>query len=121
MAELLKTKRVYDGVSETDGFRMLVDRLWPRGLTKEKVAADMWLKDIAPSHELRKWSGHDRDKWDEFKIRYFGELDANPAAVKVVLDQLKKGPVTLLFGARDEHFNQAAALKEYLEKVIGKK
>ncbi|MCB0282540.1 MAG: DUF488 family protein [Calditrichaeota bacterium] len=113
--DLIRTKRVYADAAATDGLRILVDRLWPRGLTKEKAAADVWLKDIAPSNALRKWSGHDPEKWEEFKVRYFIELDENPEAIKIMQGHLKSGPVTFLFGARDEHFNQAVALKEYLE------
>lgn len=94
---------------------MLVDRLWPRGISKEKAKIDLWLKEIAPSDALRKWFAHDPSKWDEFKHRYFKELDDNDH-VKLIREKAKKETVTLLFGARDEKFNNAVALKEYLSK-----
>ena len=100
--------------SPDDGFRVLVDRVWPRGMTKERVRADWWLKDVAPSTGLRKWFGHDRAKWAEFKHRYIAELKANPEAVAVLLDKTAKGRLTLLFSAQDAECNQAVVLKEYL-------
>jgi uncharacterized protein YeaO (DUF488 family) len=110
----IQTKRVYEPAGPHDGFRVLVDRVWPRGMTKERARADLWLKDAAPSTTLRKWFGHDRSKWEAFKKRYFLELDANPQAVARLLDEAAKGRVTLLFSARDAEYNQAAVLREYL-------
>jgi uncharacterized protein YeaO (DUF488 family) len=113
MTDIL-TKRVYEPANPDDGFRVLVDRVWPRGMTKEQVQADLWLKEAAPSTALRKWFGHDRSKWEAFKRRYFSELDAKPEAVAKLLDQAAKEQLTLLFSARDADYNQAVALKEYL-------
>lgn len=113
---MLKIKRVYDAPSLDDGFRILVDRLWPRGLTKERAKVDLWLKEIAPSHELRQWFAHDPAKWAQFKDRYFAELAAKRDLVDIILKKLKDGDVTLLFGAREEKFNDAAALKEYVAR-----
>ncbi|MGB7291928.1 MAG: DUF488 domain-containing protein [Thermodesulfobacteriota bacterium] len=112
----IKVKRVYDGHSKEDGIRILVDRLWPRAVSKEDASVDIWLKDIAPSNELRKWFNHDPEKWDEFKIRYFSELDHKSELVKEVLNRAKKGNLTLVFSAKEEKYNNAEALKEYLEK-----
>ncbi len=113
---MIKLKRVYEPPSEKDGFRILVDRLWPRGLTKEKAGIDLWLKEIAPSNALRKWSHHDPKRWPEFKKRYFAELENNPEQVKNILSQSKGKTVTLLFGAKDTQHNNTVALSEYLEK-----
>lgn len=110
----IRTKRVYDAKNPDDGCRILVDRLWPRGITKERLQADLWLKEAAPSHELRKWFGHDPSKWETFKSRYFSQLDAEPEAVKQLLDEAAKRRLTLLFAAKDIECNQAVALKEYL-------
>jgi uncharacterized protein YeaO (DUF488 family) len=93
---------------------VLVDRIWPRGVSKAELEGVEWLKDVAPSNALRKWFGHDPQRWDEFRRRYFAELDANPDAVKRLREIAAQGPVTLLYGARDEVHNQAAALAEYL-------
>ncbi|HSV11000.1 MAG TPA: DUF488 domain-containing protein [Hanamia sp.] len=109
-----KIKRVYEKPDPKDGFRILVDRLWPRGLTKEKAAADLWLKDIAPSTELRKWFNHDPDKWKEFQKKYHQELKENKEAIAVLKEHLKQGPVTLLYGAKDEVHNEALVLKEFI-------
>lgn len=109
----IKIKRVYEKPDVNDGFRILVDRLWPRGLTKEKAAVDLWLKNIAPSTELRKWFSHDADKWEEFQKRYLDELKDNKEDITTVKDQLKKGQVTLLYGARDQFHNEALVLKHY--------
>ena len=111
----LQLKRVYDPPAATDGARILVDRLWPRGLSKDKVKIDHWLKDLAPSDGLRKWFGHDPEKWDEFKARYHRELDANAEAVKKLRALLRAKRVTLLFGAKDLQHHNAAALSEYLQ------
>jgi uncharacterized protein YeaO (DUF488 family) len=110
----IRTKRVYEAALPEDGFRVLVDRVWPRGFTKERIQADLWLKEVAPSTALRKWFGHNRSKWETFKSRYFSELDAKSEIVAKLLDETKKGRVTLLFSARDVDFNQAVVLREYL-------
>lgn len=112
----IQVKRVYEPSQSSDGKRVLIDRLWPRGLTKEKAKVDLWLKDIAPSTELRKWFGHDPAKWNEFKKRYHAELKENSEAVSKMMDTLKNGKVTLVYGAKDEEHNDAVVLKEYLEK-----
>jgi len=108
----IKIKRVYEKPDRQDGIRILVDRLWPRGVTKQKASIDLWLKDIAPSTELRKWFGHDPDKWKEFRKRYHQELKKNREQVTLLKDQLKKGVVTLVYGAKDEVHNEALVLKE---------
>ena len=110
----IQTKRIYEPASQDDGVRILVDRVWPRGMTREAVQADIWLKDVAPSTALRKWFDHDRSKWKTFKIRYRLELDAHQEALEVLLDEAVKGPLTLLFSARDIEYNQTVALKEHL-------
>lgn len=111
----IQIKRVYEEPNRTDGQRVLIDRLWPRGLTKEKAKVDLWLKDIAPSTQLRQWFGHDPSKWNEFKKRYHNELRGNIPAVSKLEDLTKKGKVTLIYGAKDEEHNDAVVLKEYLE------
>ena len=111
----LKIKRVYDQPDKSDGFRVLVDRIWPRGLTKEKAAVDLWAKDLSPGTELRKWFNHEEEKWPEFKRRYSLELEARPGAVEDFVKLLHTHPrLTLLFGAKSEERNQAVALREYL-------
>lgn len=111
----VKLKRVYDAPAKSDGCRVLVDRLWPRGISKDKLLLDDWLKDVAPSAGLRKWFGHDPAKWGEFRKRYFRELDEQSEAVQRLLAKGRDGTVTLVFGAKDVHHNDAVALKEYLE------
>ena len=113
-------KRVYDPPEKSDGFRVLVDRLWPRGLTKEKAALDLWAKDIAPSTELREEFNHQPEKFAEFKKRYRLELSKNPA-LAMFRKELKRPKVTLLFGARDPRINHAAVLAEYLSGATTKK
>lgn len=108
----IKIKKVYEKPEKEDGCRILVDRLWPRGLTKEKASVDLWLKEIAPSTELRKWFGHDPDKWDEFRKRYFEELKKNKEQVSLLKEQMENGMVTLVYGAKDETHNEALVLKE---------
>ena len=108
-------KRVYDPASRADGKRILVDRVWPRGVKKSEARVDEWLKDIAPSTELRKWFAHDADKWAEFQKRYAAELK-NSTALSDLRKAAKDGPVTLVFAARDEEHNNAAALKRMLER-----
>ncbi len=110
----IRTKRVYENAQADDGFRVLVDWVWPRGMTKERMHADLWLKEVAPGTPLRTWFAHDRAKWAEFKRRYEQELAANPEPVARLLEAAAKGRVTLLFSARDEECNQAVALREYL-------
>lgn len=113
MAEF-RCKRVYEPAGPDDGLRVLVDRVWPRGMTKAQVKADLWLKAVAPGAALRTWFGHDRTRWEEFRRRYFAELDAEPQSVAMLLSEAAKGRVTLLFSARDAECNQAVALKDYL-------
>jgi uncharacterized protein YeaO (DUF488 family) len=114
-------KRIYSKSLSYDNayFTILVDRLWPRGIRKDQVRIDLWLRDIAPSHQLRRWFGHDPAKWDEFKKRYFAELDTKEELIRVILDKAKNGPVCLLYGARDEKHNDAVALKELLDSKLG--
>jgi len=112
---MIKVKRVYDRPSRDDGARILVDRLWPRGLSKEAAALDTWLKDVAPSAELRKWYGHDASKWKEFKKRYASELADKEELLQQLGDRSRAGTVTLLFATREERYNNATALKEMLE------
>ncbi len=106
-------KRVYETASRDDGVRILVDRLWPRGLSKDRAKIDLWLRDVAPSNDLRSWFKHEPEKWDEFRRRYFMEL-TNNAAAQSVLEEVSRSKVTLLFAARDEERNNAVALREYL-------
>jgi uncharacterized protein YeaO (DUF488 family) len=110
----IRLKRAYAPASGEDGIRLLVDRVWPRGVSKQKIAAQAWLKDIAPSTELRRWFGHVPERWEEFRKLYARELDANPDAVAEMRKWLKQGRITLVYGARDEERNQAVALRDYL-------
>lgn len=112
----IKIKRVYEQPDENDGERILVDRLWPRGLTKEKASVDLWLKEIAPSLGLRKWFGHDPDKWKRFSGRYETELTHNHQLIKLLKQKAKAGPITLIYAARDKRHNQALVLQRFLEK-----
>lgn len=114
----MKIKRVYDPPTSDDGVRVLVDRLWPRGLSKTAAAVDLWLKDIAPSVTLRRWFNHDPSRWSEFTHRYGEELDAKKAAVAALIGAVRSGRVTLLFGARDPKHNNAAALYAYLTRQL---
>jgi uncharacterized protein YeaO (DUF488 family) len=109
----LSIKRIYEPASPSDGRRVLVDRLWPRGVSKARARLDDWMKEVSPSPELRQWFDHRADRWDEFRRRYREELAANPAT-QTLRDMIAEGPVTLLFGARDTVHNEAAALAEYL-------
>lgn len=111
-------KRVYEPSSEADGFRVLVDRLWPRGLSKANAAVDLWLRDIAPSAALRTWFNHDPARWTEFRRRYADELDRAPALVNQLLAQVRQGRVTLLYSAQQETCNNAVALDEYLRSKL---
>lgn len=111
-------KRAYEAADEADGRRLLVDRIWPRGISRDALRLDDWVKEAAPSVGLRKWFDHDPAKWDEFKDRYFRELAKRPRIVEDLLAQCRAGPVTLIFGARNSDCNNAVALKEYLERRI---
>jgi uncharacterized protein YeaO (DUF488 family) len=115
-AKGLRLKRVYEPPASEDGVRVLVDRLWPRGLTKKKAAVDHWMKDVAPSAGLRKWFGHDVDRWSEFKRRYKGELRRRNDLLDEIRKLTRQGTVTLLFGARDEEHNDAVVLREVLAR-----
>lgn len=108
-------KRVYEPAEASDGARILVDRLWPRGVSKQEAGVSLWLKDIAPSSPLRKWFGHDPKRWSEFRRKYREELEGNDDAVTQVRDLAKQGPVTLIYSAHDPVHNQARVLAEYLE------
>jgi uncharacterized protein YeaO (DUF488 family) len=110
----IKLKRAYEPAAKADGTRVLVDRLWPRGVSKKAARIALWLREIAPSAELRKWFGHDPEKWSQFKKKYFRELDANTDAVDQLRKLIRGGTVTLVYGAKDEEHNDAVALKEYL-------
>ena len=112
----IKIKRVYEQPDKKDGERILVDRLWPRGLTKEKAAVDLWLKEIAPSTELRKGFGHDPRKWKSFRGRYETEIRHKADLIKVLKQKAREGTITLVYGARDEEHNEALVLKQFLEK-----
>jgi uncharacterized protein YeaO (DUF488 family) len=111
---MIRIKRAYEERSPADGTRILVERLWPRGLTKERAAVDLWLKDIAPSPALRKWFSHDPAKWGQFQLRYRRELRENPEAVGLLRRQVRKGPVTFVYASHDEEHNAAVALKAFL-------
>jgi uncharacterized protein YeaO (DUF488 family) len=112
---MIQVKRVYEQPSRTDGLRILVDRLWPRGLTKERAAVTLWVKDVAPSTELRKWFGHDPTKWRQFQVRYRKELRGKTDALELLRQKSKGHIVTLMYGARDEEHNEALVLKRILE------
>ena len=114
----IRIKRVYEEPEEADGRRVLVDRLWARGLSKENARVDSWIKEIAPSTELRRWYGHDPNKWPEFKFRYSAELDANRDKVEELLAQVQAGTVTFLYSSKEERLNNAVALKEYIESMM---
>ena len=112
----IKLKRVYEEPEKSDGTRILVDRLWPRGLTKEKANLDLWLKEVAPSTALRKWFSHDPAKWPEFKTRYLAELKHNQQQVEILKQAVAKGPATLLYGAKDQQHNEAVVLQNLLSR-----
>lgn len=111
---MIHLKRVYEPAAKEDGHRFLVERLWPRGIKKDALHFDAWLKDVAPSTELRQWFAHDPRKWQEFQRRYFAELDSKPEAVQPIRKAMLAGAVTLLFSSHDLEHNNAVALKEYL-------
>ena len=112
---MLRIKRIYDTADDGDGLRVLIDRLWPRGLSKDAAHVDLWLKDVAPSTELRKWFAHDPDKWAEFRQSYLAELRDQSEALSQLRAHMRKGCVTLLYGAKDEAHNNAVVLKTLLE------
>jgi uncharacterized protein YeaO (DUF488 family) len=118
---MLKLHRVYDRHGAGEGRRYLVERLWPRGVKKTALKIDGWLKDVAPSPELRKWFSHDPDKWSEFRRRYFAELDKSPDAWKPLADAARHGDVVLEYSSRDEEHNNAVALRDYLSKHLPKR
>jgi uncharacterized protein YeaO (DUF488 family) len=111
---VIRIKRAYEPKSRTDGRRILVERLWPRGMTKKALAADAWMKDVAPTTELRRWFGHQVERWGEFRWRYEKELSANPEGWAPLLDASKRGPVTLLYSAHDIEHNGAVVLRDFL-------
>jgi uncharacterized protein YeaO (DUF488 family) len=111
---MLKLKRAYEPVSRADGRRFLVERLWPRGLSKSKLSIDAWLKEVGPSTELRKWFGHDPAKWSSFRTKYFEELDSRPESWQPIVQAGRRGAVTLIYSSHDPQHNNAVALEEYL-------
>ncbi len=114
----IHVKRVYEPPRAEDGYRLLVDRLWPRRLSRAALKLDAWMKEVAPSHELRRWFAHDESRWEEFQRRYFEELDRRPALIEELLERARHGTLTLLFAARDQAHNNAVALKNYLERRL---
>lgn len=115
---MFKLKRAYDPVSKTDGTRILVERLWPRGLSKAKVHVDAWCKEAGPSTDLRKWFSHDPEKWTEFRRRYSRELDTRPEAWRPILSKGRRGTVTLVYSSHDAEHNNAVALRDYLQRKM---
>lgn len=115
---MIKVKRVYDPAAPEDGLRVLVDRLWPRGLSRERAQVNLWLKDVAPDSELRKWFSHDPERWPEFKRRYFAELATQTDLLATIAEEARDGVVTILYGAKDRQHNNALALKEYMETYV---
>jgi uncharacterized protein YeaO (DUF488 family) len=111
----VRIKRIYDEPEQTDGFRVLVDRLWPRGIKKEKAAIEAWLRDLAPSSDLRKWFGHDPHRWTEFRRRYLVELRERAEALEALRERSKRQPVTLLYAAKDPNINHAVVLRQVIE------
>jgi uncharacterized protein YeaO (DUF488 family) len=118
---MIRVKRTYDPPARGDGWRVLVERLWPRGMKKEALAADAWLKEVAPSTELRKWFDHQVERWDEFRRRYRDELKAHPDAWQPIVDAGRRGTVTLLYSAHDTLHNGAIVLRDYLMERNGKR
>jgi uncharacterized protein YeaO (DUF488 family) len=110
----IKIKSAYENPDDGDGYRILVDRLWPRGVSKEKAKIDTWLKELAPSNELRRWYGHDPLKWPEFKSRYYKELEDRPESVRELLKHAQRGTVTLVYSSKERNLNNAVALGEYV-------
>jgi uncharacterized protein YeaO (DUF488 family) len=118
---MIAVKRVYDPVSPADGTRFLVERLWPRGISKVKLRIELWLKDVGPSTDLRKWFSHDPEKWDEFRKRYRRELDSHPEAWQPIVSAAHRGAVTLVYSSHDTEHNNAVALQEYLKAKVGRR
>jgi len=112
---MIKLKRVYEAAASSDGSRVLVERLWPRGVRKANLRIDAWLKEIGPSNDLRRWFAHDSKKWDVFRERYFAELDSTPKVWKGLVQAARRGPITLIYSSRDPEHNNAVALKDYLQ------
>jgi len=110
----IELARAYDQTPTMEGYRVLVDRLWPRGVKKEDLKLDAWMKELAPSTELRRWYNHDPNRWNEFRKRYFAELDGQSEAIGQILDAAQGRPIILIFGAKDKRHNNAVSLKEYL-------
>jgi len=115
---MIEIRRVYDHPKSDEGACYLVDRLWPRGVRKESLRLDGWLRDVAPSAELRRWFGHDPEKWEEFRRRYVAELDGNVDAWRPLLDAARRGTITLLYAAKDTEHNDAVALRDYLQAML---
>lgn len=120
MTKKISIKRIYEPASTADGFRVLVDRVWPRGVAKADAEIDLWLREIAPSTQLRKWFNHDRSRWSEFQRRYRAELGDRREELAALLCRADGGPLTLLFGTRDTQYNQAVVLKQILEELSGR-
>lgn len=116
----IRIKRIYEQAGPDDGYRVLVDRLWPRGIKEDDAKIDLWLKEIAPSNELRKWYSHDPKKWKVFKSKYFKELDGKQELVDLLIKNAKKKKITLLYSSKEERLNNAVAIKEYLKKKFHK-
>jgi uncharacterized protein YeaO (DUF488 family) len=112
---MIRIKRVYEPLSKKDGFRVLVERLWPRGILKRRAGVDLWLKETAPSPQLRKWFGHDPSRWKKFRERYRAELKRNKDPLELLKRHIRKGTVTFVYAARDKEHNGAVVLKEFLE------
>ena len=117
---MITLKRAYDPVSRNDGTRFLVERLWPRGVSKAKLRVDAWLKEVGPTAELRKWFSHDPEKWDEFRRRYIRELRSHPEAWQPIVSAARRGRVTLVYSSHDTLHNNAVALQEYLRRKAGR-
>ncbi len=115
---MIKLKRAYERAAANDGKRFLVERLWPRGVKKTDLPLDAWIKDVAPSDDLRRWFSHDPDKWEEFRRRYFAELDRAASAWEPILREARHGAVTLVYSSRDTEHNNAVALKDYIERKM---
>lgn len=115
----IRLKRVYEPPSRSDGRRILVERLWPRGVEKARARIDAWPRALAPSPALRRWFAHRPERWRGFRARYFAELEERPEAVAELLEEVRRGPVTFIFASREERLNNAAALKEYVERRLG--
>lgn len=114
----VKTKGIYDEAEDSDGLRIFVDRIWPRGISREEAKLDLWLRDIAPSNELRRWFNHDGTRWDEFRRRYFQELRLKGESVLKLKDYMKTKPLTLLYATTEREKNNAAAMKEYITREL---